>query len=424
MRANGWSITALLKLSPASWAIILASVTLSLIGLIVFARLADGTGPTSTFAPGYLKRQAAYLAVSLIAMLAVSKISYLRIGRWAYPLFALTIALLFAVLVFGHLGQSAPVVKDVFPKINGSCRWIKLPFFQIQPSELVKLSYILALAMYLRYRSNYRRFLGLIEPFAFTLLPMILILLEPDLGTVMLLFPVLFLTLFAAGAKTRHLVAIVALMVLASPLLYFKMADYQKGRLAGVLLQSPKVRAYLEQHPRVKQAVCPGESLRRWEPRQGYQLHHSKMAVGSGGVLGFPGGPGPYTSGAYHLPESHNDFVFSIIGHQFGFVGSLLVIGLYGIIVVSLIEIAGVVVEPFGRLIVVGTFAMILTQAAINMAMTIGLMPITGVTLPFVSYGGSSLLTFFILIGLCVSVDRTRPVVMGPRPFEFPDDDA
>jgi len=345
---------------------------------------------------------------------------YLKVARVAYPLFALTLLMLLALLVFGHLGRHVAFLRQMFPQPGGSFRWIRLPFVQIQPSEFLKITYVLALARYLRYRSNYRNLAGLIGPFAFTILPIVLIILEPDLGTAMLLLPVLFLMLFAAGARISHLAVIVLFMVLSFPGLFYLMAPYQKARFAGLLLQSPKARAYLKEHPKLKKAVYPKLSLLRWhQSPQGYQLYNSKLAVGSGGPRGYGGELGPYTEGTYRLPHCHNDFIFAIIGHQFGFVGTVLVILLYLVIAVGLIEIAANVTEPFGRLVAVGTFAMILAQSMINMAMTVGLMPITGVTLPFVSFGGSSMLTYFILIGLAISVDRTRPINIGPRPFEF-----
>ena len=402
--------------SPASWAIILATLTLAVLGLLVMQRLSEGMWGDE--ARGWLEKQAIFLAVSVLAAILLGSTNYLRVGRWAYPLFALTLAMLLAVLVFGYLGRYVSVVGKIFPAINFSHRWIRLGFFQLQPSEFLKITYILGLARYLRYRKNYRQLSGFIGPFAFTLLPIVLILLEPDLGTAMLLLPVMLIMLFAAGAKIRHLAAVVLMILVAGPMLFFwVMKDYQRERITGVLLQSARVRTYLQEHPGLKQKIYP-EPMRRWLLTEGYQLERAKLAMGSGGVLGYDRATGP-DAASPRLPECHNDFIFSMIGHIFGLIGTVSVVLLYVILSVGLIEIASIISEPFGRLIAVGTFAMIVTQALLNMAMTLGLTPITGVTLPFVSYGGSSLLTYFILAGLALSVDRTRPIMIAPKPFEF-----
>jgi len=416
--------TMILGLTPASLAVGLGVAGLLFFGLIILRAVDQADLPTAMVPANLFRNQLIYLAVSLVALFAVRAMNYQRIGEWAYLLFAIMLLLLAAVLIFGILGQYVPVLARFFPNVKGSYRWIRLEFFQIQPSEFIKIAYILGLARYLRYRKNFRRFGGLLGPFLLTLLPMILILLEPDLGTVMLLLPVLFVMLYAAGAKIRHLAAVVLLMIASIPLLFAIMHDYQRSRVVGVILQSDRARTWLADHPRVKHLLYRNKPLDRWylEP-EGYHLYHSKIAIGSGGALGQGYGHGPYLDGGRRLPECHNDFIYAMIAHQFGFFGSISVILLYLIIAIGLVEIAGEVVEPFGRLIAVGILTMLLVQAGLNIAMTMGLMPITGVTLPFLSYGGSSLLTYGILIGLALAVDRARPIHIGPKPFEFSDED-
>jgi len=333
--------------------------------------------------------------------------------------------LLGGLLVFRGLEKAGVHVGPLswfVPSVNGSFRWIRLPGveIQVQPSEFLKVTYILALAGYLRYRRNYRRLSGLVGPFALTLLPILLILLEPDLGTSLLLLPVLLATLLAAGAKGRHVGAVVVLAALSLPGLFLIMEPYQRGRVIGMFLQYDRVRDWLAAHPDLKNKVYPQGDLERWYLNlEGYQLYHSKLAMGSGGVWGYGGQPGPYVAGSRRLPHCHNDFIFAMVGHQYGAVGVGVLLLLYAGLAVGLIEIASAVREPFGRLVAVGAGAMIATQCLINMAMTVGMLPITGLTLPFVSYGGSSLLTYFVLIGLALSVDRTRPISMAPQPFEF-----
>jgi rod shape determining protein RodA len=412
-----------LGLSPASTAVLLGMIGLAGLSLLTMYALDNAEMPTNIVPPNVFRSQAIFMAFSFGVMLVVRSMNYQRIGDMAYPLFILTIMLLAMVLVFGKIGQHVGFIGQFFPYVNGSCRWIRLPHFQVQPSEFFKIVFILGLARYLRYRKNYRQFRGLIGPFALTLLPTILILLEPDLGTVLLLLPILFVMLYAAGAKIKHLIAIILMMLACVPILFAMMHDYQRGRIVGVLLQSNEVRDWLDNNPKVKEYVYPGKDLKQWSNSvEGFHLSHSKTAIGTGGIFGNGLGKGPYMESSRKLPECHNDFVFAIIAHQFGLFGAASIVMFYLIIATGLAEIATRTAEPLGRLVAVGILAMLLIQAGVNIGMTLGLMPITGLTLPFVSYGGSSLLTFFILIGLALGIDRLRPIQIGPKPFEFQDD--
>ncbi len=410
--------------SAAGVAVLVGLFGLAAISLLTLRALDQADLPVGFVPENLFRTQGIFLALALIAMIAVRSMNYQRVGEWAYLLFAFILILLAAVLVFGIAGRYIPFLSQIVPNINGSYRWINLGFFRFQPSEFIKIAYILGLARYLRYRKNYRSFSGLLGPFAFTLLPMILILLEPDLGTVMLLLPVLFLMLYAAGAKIQHLAAIILLMFISIPILFSFMKPYQQRRVAGALLQSESSRKWLVRHPKLKNILYKDKNLDHWNlNEEGYHLNRSKTAVGSAGLFGFGPGKGPYIEGNRRLPECHNDFIFAMISHQFGFLGAAGTVLLYLVIAVGLVEIAGRCAEPFGRLVAVGVLVMLLTQACINIGMTIGLMPITGVTLPFISYGGSSLLTYFILLGLPLAVDHARPINIGPRPFEFSDED-
>jgi len=406
--------------TAASYAMILAALTLSLVGLIALQKLTLGDGETAKLAKAIVNKQAASILIALAVMVVLGRVNYLILGRYSFAAYIVSLVLLFLLLVFGFLGKYSSFFAMLVPRDQNSYRWINLGFYHLQPSEFFKFTYILALAWYLRYRKNSRRFSGLVGPFVFTLLPMMLIVLEPDLGTTMLLFPVLMVMVSAAGAKFKHLGWVVLMMVLSFPVLFMEMQPYQRSRIAGMCLQSEWVQQYLKEHPKIKQVIYPDKPLSTWQRQpEGFQLKHSKAAIGTGGAFGYGGQLGPYTDGTHRLPECHNDFIFALIAHQFGFVGAACVILLYGILFTGLIEVASATDEPFGRLIAVGTFAMILTQASINMLMTMGMMPITGITLPMVSYGGSSVLTYFVLVGVAVSVDRTRPMMVGPKPFEF-----
>jgi rod shape determining protein RodA len=200
---------------------------------------------------------------------------------------------------------------------------------------------------------------------------MVLILLEPDLGTVLLMMPILFTMLFVAGAKVKHLLIIVLMALL-------------------VIL------------------VGKNFSRKQWKNDWGYHLIRSKYAVASGGTKGYGFRQGPFIKYDF-LPERHNDFVFASIAHQWGFWGCTAILGLYAIIIGCGLEIAAHNTDPFGKLLAAGIAAMFAVEVIVNVSMTMGLMPITGLTLPLVSYGGSSLLVSMAAVGLLNNVGRCRP---------------
>jgi len=363
-------------------------------------------------------KQCVRVLVGALLALGVLRIGYQQLSRYAYAIFFGTLALL-VPLVLAHLlhttfgGLTAPR--------NGAYRWIHLPGFLAQPSELMKVAFVLALAWYLRYRKNYRRFLGLMLPVLMSAVPLGLILLEPDLGTALLLVPVLFTMLFLAGAKIRHLLIIVLLGLAVSPIAWKQIRGYQRQRVTAVMLQSEPLRKAVASDPQKYRFL--GTTRRQaieWAASSGYQLVHSKNAIGSGGVFGQGWGQGIYVRSDL-LPDRHNDFVFSVIGHQWGFGGCLVVLLCYLAIVAAGCQIASATIEPFGRLLAAGIVALTATQVLINIGMTVGLMPITGITLPYVSYGGSSLLSGFVAAALLVSVSQHRPFLLATRPFEFVD---
>lgn len=372
------------------------------------------------------KKQVLYAMVGLLGLIFINVIGYRRLGPISYGLYAIILILL-AILLLDKF-VNIPFV----PYREGRARrWIEIAvagktLFQIQPSEFCKIIYILALANYLRYRKNYRHLLGLIGPFALTFLAMFLILLEPDLGTVILMMPILFAMLFVAGAKVRHLLLIIGLAIATSPILWIAMHDYQRMRISSLVLQNPEIRTLARKHPPLARIlVGRPERLYNWKEGGGYQLLQSKQAIASGGSAGYGYAHGPYIQDDFfYLPDKHNDFIFAVIAHQFGLWGCLLVILLYSVIIAAGMEIAWLNTDPFGRLVTVGITSMFAVQVFVNIGMTLGLMPITGLTLPFISYGGSSLLTSFLAIGLLNSIGRYRPFSVAKKPFEFKSDGA
>ena len=362
---------------------------------------------------GNWKKQLVFAVVALAGFVAANLVNYRRLGAVSSWIYGVTLVLLVYLVVSRHVVQ----LPFAAPSRDGVHRWLvfhpSLP--RVQPSEFCKLSYVLALAWYLRYRSNYRRFRSLVGPFALTLLPMVLILVEPDLGTVLLMMPVFFALLFVAGARVKHLVLVILLAVLVSPGLWLKMQDYQRTRISGVVLQSRWVRAKAQEAPTFGRLLVGRKfTERQWRNDWGYQLIRSKFAVASGGLSGNGFGQGPFIKYNF-LSDRHNDFIFSVIAHQWGFLGSLVFVGLYVVLIACGLEIAASNTDPFARLLAVGIVAMFVVQVVVNVGMTLGLMPITGLTLPFVSYGGSSLLVNMMAVGLLNNVGRCRPFSVAPK---------
>lgn len=358
------------------------------------------------------KKQLLFAAIGVIGFIAANLVNYRRFGAASYWIYT-SVLLLLVLLLVGRYLIELPFV----PEINGAHRWIKFKIAgrnlpAIQPSEICKLAYILALAWYLRYRSNYRNFGALVGPFALTILPMILILLEPDLGTVLLMMPIFLTMLFIAGAKVKHLLLIILLALLLSPILWYKMKPYQRTRISSVLLQNSWIRTKAEQYPIIGKILVGRKfSSKQWKNDWGYHLVRSKYAVASGGTnsaKGYGFRQGPFIKYNF-LPARHNDFIFATIAHQWGIWGCLGLLALFVIVIGCGLEIATSNTDPFGRLLAVGITAMFTIQLIVNVSMTIGLMPITGLTLPLVSYGGSSLLVSITSIGLLNNVGRCRP---------------
>ena len=394
------------------------------VGTVSDAAVSNGEtadGPQASVSNRYAgdwKRQAAYAAGGVVCLVAVNLFDYRRLGPYSYAIYAVILVLLVVLLVDKYI--DLPFV----PFINNSRRWIRITILgrdllQIQPSEFCKVGFIIALAWYLRFRENYRTFTGLIGPFAITLLAIVLILRQPDLGTVMLMMPILFTMLFVAGARVKHLLLIIFLAVLATPALWHFMHSYQRMRISSVLLQNDRIFAAAEANPRLAEIlVGDKDKLRTWRVGEGYHLLHSKQAIAAGGVWGYGFGKGPYIRYDY-LPERHNDFIFGAIAHQFGLVGCMVVLLLYTVIIAAAMEIAWLNTDAFGRMIAAGIGAMFAVEVLVNVNMTLGLMPITGLTLPLVSYGGSSMIVHMIAIGLLNNIGRSRPFSVAKKPFEF-----
>jgi cell division protein FtsW (lipid II flippase) len=362
------------------WTVVVWTFCLMAIGLAAIAR-GDELG-----AGGELwSRQLVWIVLAVAAMFAGTVSHYRVLRDISYPLFFGCLVLL------GLVYLTAPR--------NGSHRWIPLGLFDFQPSELTKLAFIMALSNYLIHRRNYRALTGLLVPFVIALIPVALILREPDLGTSLVFLPVLFAMLFAAGARPRHLTLMLFLGAAVMPLLWMGMSAEQKSRIVTLFVQRDGGPA---------------------PTGDGYHLHQSKQVLALGGVHGSQwSGTTLDDPQAYHLPAARTDFVFCLVGERFGLVGGCATLILYLLLFASGLRIAAGTREPFGRLLAVGVVALIATQTIINAGMTVGLMPVTGITLPLISHGGSSLLTTALALGILLNVGMRPGYEMTPDPFRF-----
>ncbi len=364
------------------WSIPAAAVPLVLVGWLAIARCGDFDSSSGH----YLHKQIAWSVLGLIAMAAAALPSYRVLCRWSYLLFLASLGLLLA----------APF----FPLIHGTHRWIPLGPIGFQPSEFAKVAFVLALARYLMYRQTYRRLGGLLLPLVLGLVPLVLVLTEPDLGMAMLFLLVLFVMLFAAGARRRDLAILVAAGLLLTPLLWAGMSRQHKARIAALLDQPPADR-----QPRIEAAG---------------HLHQAKRMFALGGPWGsLLAGQPTEDLAVYRLPEARNDFIFCVIKERLGLPGLALVVALYGVLAWRGLAIAAATREPFGRLVAVGLTATIALQALINMGMNLGLLPVTGLPLPLVSYGGSSLLASAVSLGLLVNVGMRPGYEVTNEPFRW-----
>jgi cell division protein FtsW (lipid II flippase) len=303
-------------------------------------------------------------------MVALSLPNHRQLQRLSLPAYAAAVLLLLAVYLF--------------PPINGSHRWIRVAGFSLQPSELAKVAFVLMLARCLMYRDNLRGARGLLAPLILALIPTLLILKEPDLGTALVFLPVCFVMLFVAGARWADLSKIAACGLLAALPLWTQLSAEQKSRVTALFEQSAP-------HAR------PSDD--------GYHLHQSKQMFALGGIWGSAlAGDAVDDPAAYHLPEAHGDFIFSVIGERYGWWGAAGLLALVLLLAWRGLAIARRTIDPFGRLVAVGVVALFVLQTLINTGMAVGLLPVTGMSLPLVSYGGSGLLAHAAALGLLLNI--------------------
>lgn len=365
------------------WSVVLAAAVLLVLGWLALARYEVLRGQLGAEPSGCLGRQVVRSLLAVGVMLGIAAMDYRRLAPWSYALFAGSLVLLVAVFLF--------------PRVNGTHRWIVLGPIRVQPSELAKVACVLALARYLMYRENYRRFPGLLLPLLFALVPVVLVLREPDLGTAAVFLPVVFVMLFVAGARRRDLACVALAGLLVLPLLWTQMNREQRSRVVALFEQPPP-------------GVRPSDDA--------YHLYQAKRMLALGGVWGsWLRGPAVDDPAAYRLPEARSDFIFCLLGERFGFPGLGLALGMFGLLGWRGMGIAAATREPFGRLVAAGVAALFVVEALINTGMTVGLLPITGLSLPLVSYGGSGLVAHGAALGLLLSVGARPGYEVAQEPF-------
>jgi len=358
-------------------------LTLVTLGLVAFGLVMVYSATSAAAALGngdsmaFLERQAAYALIGIVVMAAASRFDYHRLRYLALPLLLVALGLCAAVLVAS-------------PAVNGAHRWFVVGPASFQPSELAKLALGLFAAVYLARRQPPRTFGALMRPLGLvTALFGGLILLEPDLGTTISLSVMLLAVLLVAGVPLRLLTA-ASILALGVGFVAIWAEPYRRARVFSFL--DP------------------------WSDAQnsGFQIIQAMIGIGSGGFTGVGLGEGPQK--ALYLPEAHTDMIFAVVGEELGLLGSVLVIGAFAAFGYAGFRIALRCRDPFGKLLAAGLTALVCGQAAINLAAVLGIAPLTGIPLPFVSYGGSSLIVLLAGVGILLNIAVNERVVEARVP--------
>jgi cell division protein FtsW (lipid II flippase) len=379
------------RLLNAAWLTVAASIALTLIGVAAIdtAEKADAVGWASLAG-----KQGLIAILGVVAAGVVALPGYKLWTALGWVFFSACLAL----LVFLHLPF---VPASIVTPRNGARGWIDLGPFDLQPAELTKIAYVLVVANYLRFRREHRELKGLIVPGLITAVPLALIMKQPDLGTASLFVPSLFGMLIAAGARLRHLTLIVVCAALAAPAAYPFLEPHQKQRIVALW------------------AAIEGD--RSTADDINFQSFTAQTLIGAGQVTGVGADAARALVRYNRLPEAHNDMVFAVVTARWGMLGAVGLIALYLIWIAGALVSSALCTEPSGRLLTVGLAAFIAAQMFINIGMNLGILPIIGITLPFVSYGGSSLITCWIMTGLVLNVALRRSRLPFRDPFEYPD---
>jgi rod shape determining protein RodA len=349
-------------LQNVDWPLLGATLSLVTLSAITLATLNVGRAGGSVAV-----RQIVWFGLGILALLVVASIDYRRLVRLAPALYLTGLLVLVVVFLLGRT-------------VSGARRWLMLGPLSVQPSEVFKLCFVLMVVWLLSTRWAQpvsKTVLVVAAPLA--IVPAALIVKQPDLGTSLLLFPVLIALLIAAGMRLRILGGLVLAGFAAAPLVWFALKDYQRDRILVFLdpFRDPLGRAY--------------------------NVIQAKIAIGSGQLLG-KGVAGATQSRLSFLPERHTDFIFAVFAETWGFVGCLVLLTCYALLLLRGFDIAASTREPVGRLVALGVTVLVATQVLVNVGMVTGLIPVVGIPLPFMSYGGSSMVVSMMALGLLLSV--------------------
>lgn len=365
------------KLLEFNWGFLLLLTVISSMGFAMLYSVADGS-----FSPWAMKQMIRFvLGVGIMIVVAVIDLRlWMRI---AYPMYAIALALVAAVDIVGFKGM-------------GAQRWLNLGIIQIQPSEIMKVAILLALARYFHGLTleETSRIKNLIVPLLLVVVPVGLVVKQPDLGTAILLTVSGVVLFFAAGLAWRYFIFGGAAVLAAIPVIWDRLHDYQRNRVFTFL--DPE----------------------RDPLGAGYHILQSKIALGSGGVFGkgFMAGTQAHLN---FLPEKQTDFIFTMLSEELGFVGGLTLLAFYSVVLIFSFSVAIQCRNQFGRLLALGIAVMFFFYVFINTAMVMGLLPVVGVPLPLVSYGGTAMLSLMFAFGLLMSVYIHRNVEIARSPSAF-----
>lgn len=351
------------------YTLLLAVVFLCFYGILVLyssTRISSGSTPAEPFF--YVKRQSLWIIWGFIFLIIIIFIDYHRLEKYSQLIYFAAIILLVMVIISGR-------------STYGARRWLSIGPFDFQPSEFAKIALIIFLADFLsKNKLKLDNFFYFLLPFAYTGLLIFLVFKQPDLGTSLVYLAILIMMLFVVGAKIKYLMTVFLIALSSVPILWFGLKEYQKRRL--ILFLNPNL-----------------------DPLGGgYNVIQSKIAIGSGGFLGrglFNG----LQSQLNFLPAQHTDFIFSVVGEEVGFVGAILLLGLYVIVLWRGIKIALEARDLLGTLLATGAVSFLFFHIVVNIGMSMGILPATGLPLPFLSYGGSFMISNLVVIGILLNVE-------------------
>ncbi len=362
--------------------LVLTTLVVSVIGVVMVYTGSRATALSAGLSPHYfLDRQVFFVLLGIVVMVVLAAIDYRRIELVGMVIYGLSVAGLLAVFAIGHSAQ-------------GAGRWINVGPIEVQPSEFAIVGLIVALATFVARRIDGLSWRDLMRMLLMAAVPMLLVLKQPDLGTAIIMAVVLVVMLAVSGLPVRTLI----LLAMGAAVALFLAVEI--GPKIGLLhgYQFSRLTSFLQQDTK-KPSIQLSKEI--WNVKQ------SKLAIGAGGVKGKGLFHGVQTNNGY-VPEQQTDFIFSAVGEQLGFIGSTLLLAMLGTIAWRLLRSAQQARDTFGRLLCAGGFAFIAFSTFQNAGMAMGIMPVAGVPLPFVSYGGSAAICFFAVIGISLSVRRNR----------------